>query len=85
MLFSAATGASTALLNLWHPMPGNRRGMLRRHSQCTLMALLEHCPALLWAVAIFLALLGSAWMLLHIALVILLLAWLRPAAGTAPN
>ena len=78
-LFAAAAGISTALLNLWHPMPGNRRGMLRRHSQSKLMALLEHLLALLWAVAIFLAVLGSAWAVLPVALVVLLLACCRPA------
>src|SRR5439155_7544390 len=78
-LFAAAAGVSTALLNLWHPMPGNRRGMLRRHSQSKLMALLEHLLALLWAVAIFLAVIGSVWVLLPIALILLLLACCRPA------
>ena len=60
-LFSAAASVSTALLNLWHPMPGNRRGMLRRHSQSKLMALLEHLMAMLWAIAIVLAVVGTAW------------------------
>ena len=67
-LFSAAASISTALLNLWHPMPGNRRGMLRRHSQSKLMALLEHLLAMLWAIAIVLAVVGSAWALLPIGL-----------------
>src|SRR6185503_18938216 len=71
-LFAAAAGISTALLNLWHPQPGNRRGMLRRHSQSKLMALL-------WAVAIVVAIMGSAWAMLPIALVALLLAACRPA------
>src|SRR2546421_5784504 len=67
-LFAAAASISTALLNLWHPMPGNRRGMLRRHSQSKLMALLEHLMAMLWAIAIVLAVVGSAWALVPIAL-----------------
>ena len=67
-LFAAAASISTALLNLWHPMPGNRRGMLRRHSQSKIMALLEHLMAMLWAIAIVLAVVGSAWALLPIAL-----------------
>jgi ABC-2 type transport system permease protein len=77
--FATAAGVSTALLNLWHPMPGNRRGMLRRHSQSKVMALLEHLLALLWAVAVMLALIGSAWVTLPIALVALVLAFCRPA------
>jgi ABC-2 type transport system permease protein len=66
--FSAGAGASTALLNLWHPMPASRRGMLRRHAQSKLIGLLEHLLAILWAVAAVLALLGS---LLWVAPVIL--------------
>lgn len=50
----------TGLLNLWHPMPGNRRGMLRRHAQSKLVGLLEHVLAILWAIAAVLALLGSS-------------------------
>ena len=65
-LFAVAASISTALLNLWHPMPGNRRGMLRRHSQSKIMALLEHLMAMLWAIAIVLAVVGSSWALLPI-------------------
>ena len=53
--FASAGAASTALLNLWHPMPGNRRGMLRRHSQSKLIGLIEHVLAILWAVAVVFA------------------------------
>lgn len=67
-LFAAAASISTALLNLWHPMPGNRRGMLRRHSQSKIMALLEHLMAMLWAIAIVLAVVSSSWALLPIGL-----------------
>ena len=67
-LFAAAASISTALLNLWHPMPGNRRGMLRRHSQSKIMALLEHLMAMLWAIAIVLAVVHSAWALVPIGL-----------------
>jgi ABC-2 type transport system permease protein len=83
-LFAAAASVSTALLNLWHPKPGNRRGMLRRHSQSKLMALLEHLMALLWAVAIVVAVMGSAWVMLPIALAIGLLACCRPASARTP-
>jgi ABC-2 type transport system permease protein len=41
-------------------MPGNRRGMLRRHAQSKLVGLLEHVLAILWAIAAVLALLGSS-------------------------
>jgi ABC-2 type transport system permease protein len=58
-VFAAGASLSTALLNLWHPMPGNRRGMLRRHAQSKLIGLLEHLLAILWAIAAVLALLGS--------------------------
>lgn len=60
---AAAAATSTALLNFWHPMPGSRRGMLRRHSQSKIIALVEHLLAILWATAIVLCLTTSwAWM-----------------------
>ena len=60
LLFAAGGSASTALLNLWHPMPGNRRGMLRRHAQSKLVGLIEHVLAILWAVGAVLALVGTS-------------------------
>jgi len=78
-LFATAAGGSTALLNLWHPMPGNRRGMLRRHSQSKLMGLVEHLMAMLWAVAVVLALVGTVWSLLPAGLAALLLLSCTPA------
>jgi ABC-2 type transport system permease protein len=80
-LFASAAALSTALINLWHPMPGNRRGMLRRYSQSRLMALLEHLLAVLWGVAVFVALLGSAAALVPIALAVAILAFLRPGGN----
>ena len=59
LLFAAGSAASTSLLNFWHPMPGNRRGMLRRHSQSKLIGLVEHGLAMLWAFAVVFALIGS--------------------------
>ncbi len=76
-LFAAAGSASTSLLNFWHPMPGNRRGMLRRHSQSKLIALVEHALAILWAIAIVLTLIASPVALVPIALVVAILAFIR--------
>ncbi len=60
LVFSIGASVSTALLNLWHPMPGNRRGMLRRHAQSKVIGLMEHLLAILWAVGAVLALLGAS-------------------------
>ncbi len=76
-LFGAAGAASTSLLNFWHPMPGNRRGMLRRHSQSKLIALVEHALAILWAIAIVLAMIASPVALIPVALVVAILAFIR--------
>ena len=76
-VIATAAGTSTALLNFWHPMPGNRRGMLRRHSQSKLMALVEHAIALVWAVAIVLAMVGSALVVIPVAIVVAVLACFR--------
>jgi hypothetical protein len=58
-------------------MPGNRRGMLRRHSQSKLIALVEHALAISWAIAIVLALAASPVALLPMALVVGILAFVR--------
>ena len=63
LVISALAATSTALLNLWHPMPGNRRGMLRRHQQSKLVALVEHALAIIWAIGIMLAV-HSVWLTL---------------------
>ncbi len=68
-LFAAGAGASTALVNLWHPMPGNRRGMLRRHSQSKLIGLVEHGLAVIWSFAIMIALIGGIAVLIPMGLV----------------
>jgi ABC-2 type transport system permease protein len=76
-LFAGAAGASTALLNFWHPMPGNRRGMLRRHSQSKVIALVEHAIAVLWAIAIVLALMGTILTIIPVLLAFAVLAFFR--------
>lgn len=78
LLMAAGASVSTALLNLWHPMPGNRRGMLRRHSQSKLLALIEHIIAVLWAVGTVLLLLGTLWFVLPLALALATLALAGP-------
>lgn len=80
-LFAVCGATSTALLNFWHPMPGNRRGMLRRHSQSKVMALVEHALAIAWAIAIVLALAASPIVLLPVALVVGILAFVRSRHG----
>lgn len=84
-VFAAAASLSTALMNLWHPMPGNRRGMLRRHSQSKVMALMEHLMAMLWAIAIVLAIAGTAWVLLPVALAAALLLYCRQARSASSS
>jgi ABC-2 type transport system permease protein len=76
-LFAAAAGASTALLNFWHPMPGNRRGMLRRHSQSKLVGLVEHALAISWGIAVVFALMGSLVTTLPVAIVAGILLFVR--------
>lgn len=77
LAFAIAAGVSTALLNFWHPMPGNRRGMLRRHSQSKLVAMFEHGLAMMWAFAVVLGLMGTSIVLIPLALVVGLLALSR--------
>ena len=83
VLTATAAATSTAMLNLWHPMPGNRRGMLRRHSQSNIVALLEHGIALLWALAVVMALIGSLLAVVPVLIVIAILTTVRHRAGKA--
>jgi ABC-2 type transport system permease protein len=73
----AAAATSTALLNFWHPMPSNRRGMLRRHSQSKLIGLAEHALSFIWASVIVLAMLSSQLALIPVAIAALLLSFFR--------
>ncbi len=52
IVFGGLAASSTALLNFWHPIAGNRRSLLRRHSQSKVIAIAEHGLALLWAVTV---------------------------------
>ncbi|MGE0629942.1 MAG: hypothetical protein AB7O43_19255 [Hyphomicrobiaceae bacterium] len=77
LLFAIGGATSGALLNLWHPVPGKRRGMLRRHAQSKLVAMIEHLMALLWALAVALAVLGSPVTVVPLLLIVMLLAVCR--------
>ncbi len=67
--------ASTALVNFWHPMPGNRRGMLRRHSQSKIIAMAEHGLAILWAVVVVMAMVSTKFILAPL-FMIAVIVWL---------
>ncbi len=77
VVVAAAAATSTALLNFWHPMPSNRRGMLRRHSQSKLIGMAEHALAFIWASVIVLAMLSSQLALAPLAVAAVLLAFFR--------
>lgn len=86
LAFAAGASASTTLLNLWHPMPASRRGMLRRHAQSKLIGLLEHILAILWAVAAVLALIGSLFWIVAVLLALAVLTRSRYlGAARAPR
>lgn len=80
LAFSAMAGTTTALVNFWHPMPGNRRGMLRRHSQSKLVGFIEHALAGLWTVAAVLSMLSLVAPLVPVAMVLLTLWAVRSRA-----
>ncbi|MDF2120107.1 hypothetical protein PY365_31550 [Roseiarcaceae bacterium H3SJ34-1] len=81
VLFATCAALSTALLNLWHPMPGRRTMVMRRHSQSKIVGMIEHLLSLLWAVAMVLTVLGSVFAALPILLVLTVLWFNRPAAA----
>ncbi|MDH7797257.1 MULTISPECIES: hypothetical protein [unclassified Beijerinckia] len=83
LVFATCAALSTALLNLWHPMPGRRVMVMRRHSQSKLIAMMEHLLSLLWAVAMVMAVLGSLFAFVPISLVLAVLWFNRPARAAA--
>jgi ABC-2 type transport system permease protein len=84
LVFGAGAAASTALLNLWHPMPGRRSDMLRRHAQSKLVGMMEHVISLCWAVAMVLGFLGSVLIVLPIGVSTLVLWINRPGRSARP-
>ncbi|MEQ1697349.1 MAG: hypothetical protein ABL901_16070 [Hyphomicrobiaceae bacterium] len=83
--FSAAAACSTAVINFWNPMPGNRRSMLRRHSQSKLIAIAEHSLAMLWAVAVVMALVDLRFALVPLAVIGIVMWLLKPKQAAARN
>jgi len=84
-LFAAGGCACTSLLNFWHPMPGNRRGMLRRHQQSRLIGLIEHGLAMLWAFASVFALIGSPLTFAPLGIAAAILAMFRNLQNHRPG
>ena len=82
LAFGTGAAVSTSLLNLWHPMPGRRSDMLRRHTQSKLVGLMEHVISLCWAVAMVLGILGSVLMFVPLSLSALVL-WINRPRGEA--
>ena len=78
LAFCICAAVSTALLNLWHPSPGKRGDVMRRHAQSKLVGAMEHLLSLLWSVAMMLALFDSLWALLPGLMALGVLAANRP-------
>ena len=81
VLFATCAALSTALLNLWHPMPGRRTMVMRRHSQSKIVGMIEHLLSMLWAVAMVLTVLGTKFAVIPVVLALMVLWFNRPAAG----
>jgi ABC-2 type transport system permease protein len=60
LLFVIGASVSTACLNLWHPSPGKRGDMMRRHQQSKLLGMIEHLISLFFAVGCAMALVGTS-------------------------
>lgn len=82
--FATLAACSTALLNFWHPMPGSRRGLLRRHSQSKVIAIAEHGLALLWAVSAVTALVELSLALIPMGLIAGILWLFMPRSHANP-
>jgi ABC-2 type transport system permease protein len=78
LFYVIAAATSTALLNLWHPAPGRRGDLLRRHSQSKLVGMMEHTLSLFWATALALTAYWSWAAIIPIVFALLLLWANRP-------
>lgn len=85
LIFGTMAAVSTATLNFWHPSQGNRRGLLRRHSQSKLIAVAEHGLALLWAVTVVIAMADLAWALVPMLLIVGVLWLFAPVRLRLPR
>jgi ABC-2 type transport system permease protein len=83
-VIACGAAASTAMLNLWHPMPGKRAQVMRRHSQSKIVGLMEHMMSLCWAVAMVLAIMGTMFAALPVAIVGGILWFNRPKVARVP-
>jgi ABC-2 type transport system permease protein len=78
LLYVVAAATSTALLNLWHPVPAKRGDLFRRHSQSKIVGMIEHLLSLFWAVALALTAFQSPWALAPVACAIAVLMTQKP-------
>jgi ABC-2 type transport system permease protein len=82
-LIAVTAGTSAALLNFWHPMAGNRRGLLRRHSQSKVVALAEHGLSILWALAAVFAVVDARLIMLPLTGIATILWLFKPKPQAA--
>lgn len=78
LFYVAAAATSTALLNLWHPVPARRGDLFRRHSQSKLIGMIEHLLSLFWALALALTYFESWWALAAIGCALAVLLSQKP-------
>lgn len=89
LAFALGAAVSTSLLNLWHPMPGRRGDLLRRHSQSKIVAVMEHLLSLCWALGLVMAIIDPVLTAIPLSLALGVL-WLnrprqaRPAITRRP-
>ena len=82
LFYVVAAATSTALLNLWHPVPAKRGDLFRRHSQSKIVGMIEHLLSLFWAVALALTAFESPWALAAIACALGVLLTQKPKGQT---
>ncbi len=78
LFYVVCAAVSTALLNLWHPVPSRRGDLFRRHSQSKIVGMIEHMLSLFWALALALTAFESEWALACIACALAVLMTQKP-------
>jgi ABC-2 type transport system permease protein len=76
LAFATGAAIATACLNLWHPSPGRRGDMMRRHQQSKLLGMIEHLMTLFFAVGCAMAIVGTSLAIVPVGLALGVL-WLN--------
>ena len=85
LVLALFAGLAAIALNTWHARPTRRGSFAARHRESKLLALVEMAMSILLGITAALGVAGSAWLLVPLAAIGLILLANRPRAGIVPE